>query len=398
MTRAGSLPGSVTERGNHRYQLRVHVGGGRYKARTVTARTKRELQREWRKFIGDLEVGLNVDHGRLTVATFAAQWLAQIKRTRTFGTWRRYDTVVQTYVVPTLGHIRLDRLTHGEVQHCVDLVVDQGKVATAETLRLVLGALGKLAVRRRLLTTNPVVGIALPPRRRREYRVLAVHEAQALLDVCRMGNARLRQLYPIVHLLLHTGLRRGEALGLRWDAVDFTHRTIHVHEQLTRQPGGGFGLGPTKTGTDRLVHAGEPAMVVLKRHKDEQDALRAELGSAYEDRGFVFTRLDGRARTHGVPIGPNTLTRWFAEALRVAGLPKLRIHDLRDTAATLAIAAGVDLVTVSEMLGHSSIAMTADRYVHPHSTTKRAAADRLADALAGNYAQNMSRSGRADAI
>lgn len=146
------------------------------------------------------------------------------------------------------------------------------------------------------------------------------------------------------------------------------------------------------------VFAGEPVMAVLERHKRDQDVLRAELGSAYVDRGFVFTRLDGRARTHGAPIGPNTLSRWFAEALRVAGLPALRVHDLRDTAATLAIAAGVDLVTVSEMLGHSSITMTADRYVHPHSTTKRDAADRLAGALAGNYEHSMSRTRRIGAV
>ena len=212
-----------------------------------------------------------------------------------------------------------------------------------------------------------------------------------------MGNARLRQLYPIVHFMLHTGLRRGEALGLRWPAVNFEHRTIDVREQLKRQRGG-FGLGATKTGNRRLVFAGEPVMVVLERHKREQDALREQLGPAYVDQGFVFTRLDGRARVHGVPIGPNTLSRWFAEALRVTGLPALRVHDLRDTFATLAIAAGVDLVTVSEQLGHSSITMTADRYVHPHSTTKRDAADRLADALAGNYEQSMSRTRGAGAV
>ena len=384
MTRVGALRGSAVERGNGRYLLRVHVGGGRYKSRTVAGRTKRELERNWRRFLNELEVGIGHEHGRVRVGDFADAWLAQIERTRTYGTWRRYRAVVRTYVMPTLGHIRLDRLTHADVQHCVDLVVDQAKIATAETLRLVLHGMCKLAVRRGLLTTNPVVDIALPPRQRRDYRVLAVHEAQSLLDVCRMGNARLRQLYPIAHLMLHTGLRRGEALGLRWGAVDFEHRTVDVREQLRRQPGG-FGLGPTKTGERRLVFAGEPLMVVLARHKREQDALREQLGPAYADRGFVFTRLDGRARTHGVPIGPNTLSRWFAEALQVAGLPALRIHDLRDTYATLAIAAGVDLVTVSEQLGHSSITMTADRYVHPHSTTKRDTADRLADALAGEY-------------
>ena len=397
MTRVGSLRGSAVKRGADRYLIRVHVGGGRYKSRTVDGRTRRALERNWRRFLNELEFGIGHEHGRVHVGDFAHAWLAQVERTRTFGTWRRYRTVVRTYVVPTLGHIRLDRLTHADVQHCVDLVVDQAKIATAETLRLVLHGMCKLAVRRGLLTTNPVVDIALPPRQRRAYRVLSVHEAQRLLDVCRIGNARLRQLYPIAHLLLHTGLRRGEALGLRWDAVDFEHRTIDVREQLKRQPGG-FGLGETKTGGRRLVFAAEVVMEVLARHKREQDALREQLGPAYADRGFVFTRLDGRARMHGVPIGPNTLSRWFAEALQAAELPALRIHDLRDTAATLAIAAGVDLVTVSEQLGHSSIAMTADRYVHPHSTTKRDAADRLADALAGNHEQSMHSTRRADAV
>ena len=391
------LRGSATKRGDDRYLIRVHVGGGRYKSRTVRARNKRVLERAWRGFLNELDAGLARAHGTVYTGSFARLWLKQVERTKEFGTWRKYADLVNAHVEPKLGHIRLDRIGQSDVQQCVDNLVDEGKAPSAETLRSVLHSICKLAVQRGFMTTNPVVGVALPQRKRPTYSVLSTDEAQQLLDVCRTGDEQLRQLFPIAHLLLHTGLRRGEALGLRWDSVNFDRRIIDVKEQFKKQRGG-FGIGDTKTHRRRLVHVGVPTMDVLARHKTEQDLLRRQLGRAYEDRGFVFTRLDGRGRIHGSPVAPNTLRRWLHKALRVAGLPPLRVHDLRDTAATLMIEHGVDLVTVSEQLGHSSIVVTADRYVHPHSTTKRAAADRLAAALSGNYEQSMNKLENRDAI
>ena len=391
MTRNARLRGSATERGPGRYQLRVHVGGGRYKSRTVDGRTKRELERNWRQFLNELEVGLGIEHGRLTVTDFAEQWLAQIKRHREHATYIRYAGITRRHILPVIGHRRLDRLGHHDAQCCVDELADAGKIPTAATCRTLLHSMCKLAVRRGLLSVNPATALAVRRAKPREYKVLSPTQAQSLLDVCRVGPEHLRQLYPILHLILTTGLRRGEALGLRWRSVDLEARTIDVREQLKRQPDG-HGLGDTKTHERRLVHLGAATTAMLVEHRRKQDALRKELRGAYVDQGFVFTRLDGRARTHGNPIYPSTVWRWLRDALNRAGLEGYRLHDLRDTNATLSLEQGVDLVTVSRRLGHSTITMTADRYVHPRDATLRDAAERMDSLFTGNYEQSMRRS------
>ena len=397
MTRVGSLRGSAVKRGADRYLIRVHVGGGRYKSRTVDGRNKRELERNWRRFLNELEVGLGLEHGRLTVAGFAEQWLAQIERTREHATYIRYAGITRRHILPVIGHLRLDRLGHHDAQRCLDELVDAGKVATAGTCRTLLHSMCKLAARRSLLTANPAVELAVPRLKPREYKVLSPAQAQSLLDVCRVGPEHLRQLYPIVRLILNTGLRRGEVLGLRWRSVDLDARTVDVREQLKRRPDG-HALGDTKTHGRRVVHLGAATAAMLAKHKRGQDALRAEFGAGYIDHGFVFTRLDGRARMYGNPIYPSTLWRWLRDALRRAGLEGYRLHDLRDTNATLSLEQGVDLVTVSRRLGHTSITMTADRYIHPRDATLRDAAERMDDLLSANDAQPMHKKGQADAV
>ena len=397
MTRSRArLRGSVTRRGQHRYLIRVHIGGGRYKSRTVDGRTKRELERNWRRFLNELDAGLGREHGRVYVRDFVGVWLDRVRRTREYGTYSRYAGLAKSHVTPVIGSVRLDRLSHSDVQRCIDLLVDAGKIATANTCRVMIHGMCKLGVRRGLLVSNPAVDIAIPRSRPREYKVLSPGQAQHLLDVCRTGPERLRRLYPILHLLLNSGLRRGEALGLKWSSVDLEDGTIEVREQLKRQQSG-FGVGDTKTHRRRIVHLGGATTAMLAEHRLAQDALREELGSAYVDRGFVFTRLDSRARAHGAPIAPNTLRGWFLAALKAAGLEGYRIHDLRDTNATLSIEQGVDLVTVSRRLGHSSITMTADRYVHPRDATLREAAERLDELFSGKYEQSMNRKAARDA-
>lgn len=386
MTPTGRLRGSATERGPGKYLVRVHVGNRKYKSRTVHARTRRQLEAAWRQFLNELEVGLGIEHGRHTVKAFAEEWLAQVERTREHATHSRYALITRRHIVPVIGHRRLDRLGHHDAQRCIDELVDAGKVATAGTCRAVLSAMCKVAVRRGLLRVNPAVELAVPRAKPREYKVLAPEQARSLLDVCRVGPDRLRQVYPVLALLLYTGLRRGEALGLRWRSVDLKARTIEVREQLKKQPGG-YGLGDTKNHERRLVHLGRATVAMLVEHQREQDALRAELRPAYVDRGFVFTRFDARARTHGHPIAPTTLGRWFQEALQRAGLKGYRLHDLRDTHATLSLEQGVDLVTVSRRLGHSTLAMTADRYIFPRDDTQRDAAERLEALLVGETAK-----------
>jgi integrase len=179
------------------------------------------------------------------------------------------------------------------------------------------------------------------------------------------------RLYAVYHLIALRGLRRGEAAGLRWCDVDLDARTAVISQQL-QQHGGRMEVTPPKTPySAQVIALDHTTVAVLREHRRRQ---RAEAASSpgYQASGYVFTNQ------RGGPMAPDRLTRIFRHLAEQAGLPPIRLHDLRHGAATLALAAGVDLRTVQEMLGHSSIVLTADTYISVVPELARDAAEKIA--------------------
>ncbi len=170
-------------------------------------------------------------------------------------------------------------------------------------------------------------------------------------------------------------MRRGEAIGLRWVDVDLDARCPFIVQQITEVRGKAVvGSPKTKRGT-RAVPIDDDTVAMLRRHREGQAVERMAWGSAWNEAGLVFTR------ENGLPLRPEYATRHFQQLAREAGLPRLRLHDLRHTNASLALQAGVDLKVVSDRLGHSQISVTADLYTHVNVAVGRAAADQIARAL-----------------
>jgi integrase len=163
-------------------------------------------------------------------------------------------------------------------------------------------------------------------------------------------------LYAAFHLIALRGLRRGEAAGLRWCDIDLDHKVAHISWQI-QYTDRTLVLCPLKTATSRRDLALDATRVrVLRRYRQEQDLWYRAHGRIPS--GFVFTALDGG------PLSPDYLTATFTQLVRASGLPPVRLHDLRHGAASLALAAGVDLKVVADQLGHCSIVLTADTYVN----------------------------------
>lgn len=331
--------------------------------------------------------------GILTVGDWLAHWL--ISRTSPApSTVRGYAAHVRLYLGPYLGEVLLTELTVGQVQAMFTAIIRQHQAlgtpvsaATLTRIRATLRAALNAAIRRGLITDNPAARAELPRARRPRavvwtpYRVgqwrkcgerppvavWTVRQTAQFLD-----SVRWHRLYAAYHLIALRGLRRGEAAGLRWCDVDLDGKTAVISQQL-QQYDGRLAICPPKTPHSvRVIALDRTTVAALAEHRDRQRAEAADHGPGYRDSGYVFTGLNGD------PMAPDRLTRTFTKLTALAGLPPIRLHDLRHGAASLALSAGVELKVVQEMLGHSSIVLTADTYTSVLPDAAHAAAEKVA--------------------
>lgn len=174
------------------------------------------------------------------------------------------------------------------------------------------------------------------------------------------------------------GLRRGEALALKWEDVDLEAGTLRVKHSLQRIEGRLQLVEPKSLKSRRTIAMPQATVLALRDHRKRQLEERMPEGSAWQETGFIFTT------TIGTPIEPDHLKRWFKPLLKKAGLPDIRFHDLRHTAASLLLAQGVGPRVIMETLGHSQISLTMNTYSHVMPSLQREAADKMDAILSGN--------------
>ena len=210
------------------------------------------------------------------------------------------------------------------------------------------------AVKWRMIAQNPVALVEPPRAERREMSVLTRQEASKFLDATR--GHRYAALFT---LAVSTGMRQGELLGLRWSDVDIDAKRLQVQQALQRQREEGLVFVTPKTRQSRrTIVLSDRAVVALKSHLARQDDRRATAGCRWVEHDLVFAGLTGG------PLEPSKITLEFKRTLAAAGLPAIRFHDLRHTAATLLLSQNLHPKMVSEMLGHSTISITLDTYSH----------------------------------
>jgi len=229
----------------------------------------------------------------------------------------------------------------------------------------------KDAVRWERLTRNPIEA-ADPPRisgdGTRELKTWSAEQLKTFLE-----SGKDERLSALWHLLAMTGLRRGEALGLRWEDLDLEAGRISVRRALIPN-GAVVVVSEPKTARGRRSVALDPETVeVLKRQAGQQLADQVQKGDKWTDTGLVFTKEDGEA------WHPEVVSRFFRSAVKRSRLPVIRLHDLRHTHATLALRAGIHPKVVSERLGHATIAITLDTYSHAIPAMQEEAAVRIAE-------------------
>ena len=190
--------------------------------------------------------------------------------------------------------------------------------------------------------------------RREEMTALDYPDVQRFLDV-----ASGSPYGALFFLDIYTGLRRSEVLGLRWSAVDLVHKTLAIVETLQVVKGKGLlSLEPKTNRSRRSVSLAPDALTLLAGLKIQQREERESFGMEWSESDYVFSHANGK------PFYPNTVSKKFSELVKKAGIPRVRLHDLRHTHATLMLKEGVHPKVVSERLGHASVVITLDTYSH----------------------------------
>jgi integrase len=375
MGRRGNGEGTITRRKDGRWEARYYVPTvNGTKRRTIYGKTQAEVRDKLTKALSDRIDGIVYDDENMTIGEYLDVWL----KGSVYGSVRRstYDrdtNLVNNHIKPVLGGLKLKKLNSAHVQSFYRDRLDAGlSASTVHKMHDILRRGLAQAAKWHLVPRN-VADTVKPPRPApKEMRALSANETRRLLQAA--GEDRLEALYI---LAVHTGMRQGELLALRWQDVDLENAVLSVRRTLTRS-GGKVVFGEPKTNKSRRpIRLTSQAVEALRSHLERQLRDMEILGDRYQDQGLVFTT------DTGAPINPSNLRqRSFAPLLKRAGLPHMRFHDLRHTCATLLLSRGVHPKFVQELLGHATIAITLDTYSHVMPSMGDATARAMEDALA----------------
>jgi integrase len=342
-------------------------------------------RRRVRPVSGRLEAGLPVPDDRLTVAAFLDRWLmVNLPGHIADSTLDDYADTVRLHLGPALGRKKLTKLTVADCDLLWKAKRDKGYSANSvRIMRTVLRkALGQ-AEREGLVARN-VAALSTAPRvRAKEGRTLTMDQARALLAAVRSERRE-----ALVTIMLAYGLRRGEALGLHWDRLDWQAGTLLVSHSVKRikerDPAASNGrrtrlvVSELKTRRSRRTLSLTPEIIeLLRRHRARQAGERLAAGEAWQDHGLIFPS------EVGTPLDPDNFSHRFSALCKRVGLGHWHPHELRHSGASLMLAQGTDLHVVSEVLGHASIAITKDVYGHLMEGDRRSAAESMSRALFG---------------
>ncbi len=320
-------------------------------------KTQKEALEKLRKAQQENEKGLLPTGPKQRLGEYLIRWLETTHKPPMVkhSTYTQYRSAINNHLVPSLGKVFLHKLTVQQVQAFYAQKAQEGlKPNTISVIHGVLHEALENAVKWNLLSRNVVSLASVPRKTRYEVHPLSASDAQKLIQAVRGSK-----IEALLIIAVTTGLRRGELLALRWDDVNLEQGVLHVRRTMNRIAGYGFVESDPKTKTShRRVMLPNVAVEALKKHHAALDQAKQQAGTKWIEKGLVFPNTKGNF------LSPDQLLKWFGQALDKAGLPHMRFHDLRHSAATILLSMGVHPKVVQELLGHSTIALTMDTYSH----------------------------------
>ena len=373
--------GSIRKRKDGRWEGRYTAGRdpetGKPIYRNVLGRTQAETKAKLKQAIQENTEVDTVRAEQYTVGQWMDVWFenyAKIKvRPSSHQTYKGY---IENHIKPNIGKAPLNKLSSLQLQELYKKLLSGGRVdrieakgqpkglspKTVRNIHQVISSAMDFAKSQRLIAVNPTDGCALPKLEHHEMKTIPAEQLSSFLR-----EARESGVFEMYYIELATGLRRGELLGLKWEDLDLQQGTLRVQRQVSRIDGKVV-EAPLKTKNSyRTISLGADAVGILKEQRKKCG------GSEY-----VFPSPAGG------PISPDSVLQMLHRVLKRAGLPKVRFHDMRHTFATVALQNGVDIKTVSGMLGHYSAGFTLDTYAHVTTAAQKAAANTMGSVLSGS--------------
>jgi integrase len=363
--------GSIFRRPDGKWRAQVSIDGRRL---SFTAQTKKEGLAWILETKNQIDSGLTFQATGTTLKEFLDEWLTTVSSSSSKGTYFSYSWTVQKRILPYIGNVNLMELRPDRIQRFYNFLQKEGLSAhavsiTHKTLRVAMSH----AVKLRLIGRNPCSGTTPPKPEQTEMKFYDDCQVRSLLKT---AKDIADKFYPLYYLAIHTGMRQAELIGLKWEDIDWSLSTLQVKRQVRHFKGASYAfLEPKSKSGTRTIFLGKQALEILRNHKREQEQLINSAGPDWSSLDLVFPS------GVGTPLTASNIRRAFRKLLAVSGLPKIRFHDLRHTAASLMLNHGIPVLIVSKRLGHSKPSITLDVYGHLIPSRQEEAAQLMDDLM-----------------
>ena len=397
-TRSANGSGTIRKRADGRWEGIYSAGydqqTGKLIRKSIYGKNQKEVRQKLSKVTTEIDEGLYLEPAKMTLSDWMDLWYKEYTFDKKYSTLKGYKAQINKHIRPGIGKYNLSQLNPMILQRFFNHLSEpneKGKVLSPKSIKnvcIILSGILEQAVENEMISKNPCKKVKLPKVYNKQITPLTDKQVKDFLEIISTD-----EIYgTILRVIVFTGLRLGEAMGLTWDCVDFEKGALNINKQLQRRPqkDGGSTLTSVKSGKPRILKPAPFLMQLLKIRYTEQimqkqrseDLWLAWSNEEEHKKALVFTNLQG-----GYLI-PKRVYLHFKSAAVAIGAPDARVHDLRHTYAVLSLQNGDDIKTVQENLGHASAAFTLDVYGHVSDRMKKESANRMEE-----YIRNLNASG-----
>lgn len=369
------MRGSIfQQKGSPNWTITLDLGkdsNGKRQQKWITVKgTRKDAEKRRTQLLHEIDTGSFVIPGKVTVSEYLEQWLAaHVKSTVSARTHQLYSYISTKHVIPTVGNLALCALRPQHIQKMYAAKLQSLSPRTVQLIHVTLGKALNNAVKTGLLAHSPLAAVDCPKVERHEIKTMTEDDITRFLNEARKG-----EYHALFFTLLFTGVRRGEALSLRWSDIDFANAQLSVSRTMQFIDNKVTFKAPKTAASRRQIALSPSNCAVLRMHRQGQEKTRQALQlPAITESDLVFCHYDG------TPWLPNSITHAWIKLVRSCGLTGIRLHDARHSHATLMLKGEVSPKVIQERLGHSTIGITLNLYAHVSPGMQKAAANRFDD-------------------